>query len=180
MVFFVSFNMKLLQQERQKKCQYWERTFCMLWSCATSFPLASFTLICTVWFLSLKGIFSWCLCLFRERDLTGKDFRVFYWYKHENEFICSSELITPLSLVLASFIMSPAHYHSKAHCTFLCTKTNFSSCLFFLNPQQFALMFRVQWYTRDVTVHESPRRGELLLWVCSVVLTPLTFGALWW
>lgn len=105
-------------------------------------PPCMLMLICTIWFLSLKGIFSWeCVCLFRESDLMGKDFRVFSWNKCR-KFICSSELITLLSLMLASFTsLQPIVIVRHSAYTFFCTQSNsswqqliFLAVGFFLNP----------------------------------------------
>lgn len=124
-----------------------------------------------------------CVCLFRERShgqrfqsflliQTWRQVHLFHWTNYSS------------LLNVGNLHLSADNCHSKTHCTFLCSQSNsswqqliFLAVLFFLKPQQFALMFRVQWYTGDITVHASPHRGELLLWDCSVVLT---FGALWW
>lgn len=103
-------------------------------------------------------------------------------------FISSSELITLLSSVLASFIhpqpivvaRHTAHiflYFSVYMKQLFLAAANFSCCCFFLNPQQTALMFRVKWHALDVRLHASPHRGELLCWDCSgvVILTALNF-----
>lgn len=91
-------------------------------------PLHAYADLYSLIFIS-KGhlLLGTCVCLFRESHLMGKDFSFLYWYRHGNEFICSSELITLLSLTLASFTCLQ-HIVIVRHAAYtsLCTQSNSS------------------------------------------------------
>lgn len=107
-------------------------------------PAWMLMLICTVWFLSLKGIFSWehgCVCLGRgSHGQRFQSFLLIQTWKQVHLFLWTN--YSPL-LNVVIFHISAAYCHSKTRCTyfsvhtkqlFLAT-TNFSCCcLFFWTP----------------------------------------------
>lgn len=143
MVFFCFLHYKTYSKREAEEIPVLRKDLLHALVLCNIIPPCMLMLICTIWFLSLKGIFSWehvCVCL--GRVISWAKISVFSWYKHKNKFICSSELIPLLSLMLASFTcLQPIVVVRHSAYTFLCTQSNsswqqliFLAVAFFLNP----------------------------------------------